>query len=92
MSYSFIASPNFYARISLFVFQSMSLHLLAHCRGCSGADGKRLDAGLLSVVISQEAERSVKVGFFLYSQKCGFNLEKGLFETNLSSGSDKAPC
>ena len=54
--------------------------------------GKRLDVGLLSIVISQEAKRSVKVGFVRYSLKCRFNLKKRLFETNLSSGSNKAPC
>ena len=53
--------------------------------------GKRLDAGLLSVVINQEAKRSAKVGFVQYSLKCGFNLKKRLFKTNLSSGSNKAP-
>ena len=63
VSYSFIASPNLlYARINLFVFQSMSLYLLI-AEDALELVGKRLDAGLLSVVISQEAKRSVKVGF-----------------------------
>ena len=46
MSYSFIASPNLlYARINLFLFQSMSLHSRAHCKGHCGAGGEEIGRG-----------------------------------------------